>query len=246
MKKDELTALAQNIYEEAFYANAYYNVIQQYQENRSKHLDEMNCSPAFYGIVYLALTEALFMNLAKIYESGKNTLNINTLLSEGKIYFSEQKEKPLIHHLQPEDECFFQEEVKKQKEFCARLQTPYRGTCVELNLEKYFAFFNMKLHSLNKLIKNLREQRNKIYAHNDADNVFHNDIWQRHPLYYKDIKKLIDFALELSRFCVAGLTDVWKPDAYVNVTDWSNTLKLVSIGEKYKDVYIQSLLNEEL
>ena len=61
MDKEKLIKLAEDLYQSAFDANAYYAIMMQYREMSKKYNDEMNLSPAFYQVVYGALQKACFM-----------------------------------------------------------------------------------------------------------------------------------------------------------------------------------------
>ena len=67
MDKEKLIKLAEDLYQSAFDANAYYAIMMQYREMSKKYNDEMNLSPAFYQVVYGALQKACFMEIAKLY-----------------------------------------------------------------------------------------------------------------------------------------------------------------------------------
>ena len=67
MDKEKLIKLAEDLYQSAFDANAYYAIMMQYREMSKKYNNEMNLSPAFYQVVYGALQKACFMEIAKLY-----------------------------------------------------------------------------------------------------------------------------------------------------------------------------------
>ena len=75
MDKEKLIKLAEDLYQSAFDANAYYAIMMQYREMSKKYNNEMNLSPAFYQVVYGALQKACFMEIAKLYDK-TNKLNI--------------------------------------------------------------------------------------------------------------------------------------------------------------------------
>ena len=66
MDKEKLIKLAEDLYQSAFDANAYYAIMMQYSEMSKKYNNEMNLSPAFYQVVYGALQKACFMEIAKL------------------------------------------------------------------------------------------------------------------------------------------------------------------------------------
>lgn len=47
MDKEKLIKLAEDLYQSAFDANAYYAIMMQYREMSKKYNNEMNLSPAF-------------------------------------------------------------------------------------------------------------------------------------------------------------------------------------------------------
>jgi len=80
MDKEKLIKLAEDLYQSAFDANAYYAIMMQYREMSKKYNDEMNFSPAFYQVVYGALQKACFMEIAKLYDKTKDVVSVGLLL----------------------------------------------------------------------------------------------------------------------------------------------------------------------
>ena len=63
MEKEKLIKLAEDLYQSAFDANAYYAIMMQYREMSKKYNNEMNLSPAFYQVVYGALQKVVLWKL---------------------------------------------------------------------------------------------------------------------------------------------------------------------------------------
>lgn len=256
MEKEKLISLVEYFYQEAFNANSYYLILQQYLENRKKHHTEMQASPAFYAITYNALIEALFMNLAKIYDQQKGAIDIRQLLEICKknigffpeyeinipIDGEEHTETLLDQHIVKQNEkWYFKDEVETQNRISEALGFPGTPVVVNLTIEQYFDFFNKKICSLNPKIENLRVQRNKIYAHNDSNSIFDIDaVIKKNPLNMADIRVLIECAIDISIFLLGRLTHIKNPEKYGNIDDLENTLQLVQIGKKYQDIEIQA------
>lgn len=80
MDKEKLIKLAEDLYQSAFDANAYYAIMMQYREMSKKYNNEMNLSPAFYQVVYGALQKACFMEIAKLYDKTKDVVSVGLLL----------------------------------------------------------------------------------------------------------------------------------------------------------------------
>ena len=94
MDKEQLIKFAEELYQEAFAANAYFLIMQQYREMQKAYLAEMRLSPAFYSVIYEALQKACFIELAKLYDRTKGAYSIGTLLNfceENLKFFSEYK-----------------------------------------------------------------------------------------------------------------------------------------------------------
>ena len=253
LDKDQIIHWATNIYEEALTASSYFEIINQYHKNVQKYNDEMNYSPAFYHIVYQALIEGLFMNLAKIYDSDKEALTLRTLLSEMKTIsidnFSEAVAESyklsghkFQHRLKPEEECFYKNEVSEKHSICNTLKIDYTFTEVDLSYDELLLFYTKKLHSINPSVQNLINQRNKVFAHNDRVTNFQFDkIYERSPIKKDDAIALITVALDVSCFCIEILTGTSKAREYSNINDWESSLEMIKLGAKYDDMDLQEL-----
>ena len=64
MEKEKLIKLAEDLYQSAFDANAYYAIMMQYREMSKKYNNEMNLSSAFYQVWGVA--KGLFYGNCKI------------------------------------------------------------------------------------------------------------------------------------------------------------------------------------
>jgi hypothetical protein len=125
------------------------------------------------------------------------------------------------------------------------LKIDYIHTTVELSFEEIVDLYIKKLCSIKPSIENLRVQRNKIYAHNDRQTNFDfKSIYEKNPINQNDADALIDLALDISCLCVEILTGVSKARSYTNIDDWEASLKMITIGEKYRDTDLEELLTD--
>lgn len=264
LDKNELEKLANELYREAFDANSYFLIMQQYGTNSEKYKAEMDLSPAFYNIVFNALQIACFMELSKLYDKTNKVFTIGSLLKdceENISLFPEYRaiqeieiegEKytfqiPYQHELKPDEERFFKEQVRSQREILKLLdEEDSKETPVVVNLKfsEYLNLYRKKFSSLSKKMENIRIQRNKLYAHNDSSRLLGEDISTKAPVRYSDIKELIDFALDVTKLILACLTDVSRANKYFNIDDWEATLMLAKLGQKYKDYDIEQQVKE--
>lgn len=81
LDKEQLIKFAEELYQEAFAANAYFLIMQQYREMQKEYLAEMRLSPAFYSVIYEALQKACFIELAKLYDRTKGAYSIGAMLN---------------------------------------------------------------------------------------------------------------------------------------------------------------------
>lgn len=257
MNKEEIIKLANDFWQESFEANLYYSIIKQYGENYKKYYYEIRCSSAFYSITHKALQEALFMKLSKLYDKSDRAINIKYLLKECKdniILFPECRVieeididgvKRIIkhsfqHQIKPNEECYFKEEVESQKQIQKLIGLDETiPIIIDITAQGYIDLYEKKYHALSPKISNLITQRNKIYAHHDKEVCFNiENVISKNPIHYNDIKELIEYALDVSRFVIGFLDDINKPEQCVNINDWEGTLRLVQVGNKYKDVEV--------
>ena len=256
MNKEKLIKLAEDLYQGAFDANAYYAIMMQYREMRKKYNDEMNLSPAFYQVVYGALQKACFMEIAKLYDKTKNVVSVGLLLKycrdnldlfpkyrdivtikeDGREY---SFQVPYQHRLKPMEECFYENEVKRQREILKLFETPDFEKVpiqVDLTFSEFLGLYQKRFHSLSKKQENIRIQRNKIYAHSDEKHILADEkVWNKNSVTYADIQELIDFALDCRRLIIGALTGVSRAVSYENIDDMERTLMRVKIGLKYQD-----------
>lgn len=152
MDKEKLIKLAEDLYQSAFDANAYYAIMMQYREMSKKYNNEMNLSPAFYQVVYGALQKACFMEIAKLYDKTKDVVSVGLLLKycrDNLDLFPEYRDivtikedgreysfqVPYQHRLKPTEECFYENEVKSQREILKLFDTPdFEKVPIQVNL----------------------------------------------------------------------------------------------------------------
>lgn len=260
MEKEKLIKLAEDLYQSAFDANAYYMIMTQYREVSKKYNEEMNVSPAFYQVVYGALQKACFMEIAKLYDKTKAAVSIGVLLEycEDNIdVFPEYRDTitikedgreypfqvPYQHHLKCSEEYFYKDEVKSQREILKIFNTPdfeKAPVKVELTFSEFLGLYQKRFNSLSKKQENIRVQRNKIYAHNDENRILAEErVWEKNPVTYPDIQELIEFALDCTRLILGTLTGVSRAEKYGNIDDLEVTLMFTRLGLKYQDYEVK-------
>lgn len=258
MKKDELIKITEELHQETLDATSYFAIIQQLRSVRAKYADEMHLSPAFFSLTLAALQKACFMDIAKLYEQSRDAIGIGKLLQickEHIHWFPKNREiaefrdgdtvyrfeVPYQHHLKPKEECFFKDEVERQRAvqelFNLSTDTPI---CVDLTFEQFLELYMRRFHSLSKKLEYVRRQRNKLYAHNDEDSLLDTDqLLAQNPISYQDMEELIDFAQDVVCLIIGTLTGVYKARRISNIDDLENTLEMAKIGLKYQDYELE-------
>lgn len=247
MDKEYFLSTANNLLEEAVLVRSYWQVIQQMHRNTEKYADEINCSPAFYNTIYRALIDSLFMCLSKLYDWNDRSITLRTLIctlddiSEGDLAPVVYDKYQLCGNtfqlsLSDSEEEFFTKEVEENKRIIDLLGIKDHPTIVEISLSQLLSLYKRRFEKLQerKLIPNLIEHRNKIFAHNDSKTNFnYQTIWNRHPLTDLDIEALVDFAADFLQCYIELLTGVQRATEYTNIDDWEATLKLTRLGMEH-------------
>lgn len=265
MEKDTLVKYAKELYQEAFDANSYFLIIQQYGKLQKCYQEEMEVSQAFYSIACEALQKACFMEIAKLYDKSQGTITIGSLLKkcqENISFFPEYRDKltvkdedkvytidiPYQHHLKPAEEKYFQDEVESQRAIFKAFDFPESESIpvsIDLTFPQFLALYQKRFCSLSKKQECIREQRNKIYAHNDEHSIYDVDaIINKNLITYGDIRELIDFALDCTGLILGTLTGIYHARQYKNIDDWEQTLILVQHGLRYQKQEEEKLREE--
>lgn len=153
MEKEKLIKIAKKLHQEAFDANAYYLIMQQYKECHSRYINELNISPAFYSVVYEALQKACFMEVAKLYDKTRDAFSIGDFLetckNNEKIFLECKEfieytcdgqdykdEVPYQHILKEDEKIFFKDEVKYHCWMAEVQMVLFLQQCLSLNVVK--------------------------------------------------------------------------------------------------------------
>lgn len=246
INKEQIVWLASNLFEEAVSANSYFRVLQQFKKNAKEHNEELKLSPAFYNTIYQALKEVLFLTLSRIYDNDSKSLGIDKLLNwtrkpvlsdlhhEVKKTFEENK-NVFIHNLTPAEEVFFPEESKEIQELRNLFKLHNIPVTMKMTGSAINKLYRRRLTTLRaSSAEALRNRRNQMIAHNDAETNFKwDELCESFPLSECEIKDLIDFAIDCSQFYVGIYTGVHKHPEFLNINDWDTTLWYVQIGRKY-------------
>ncbi|RAN80625.1 hypothetical protein [Bacillus sp. SRB_331] len=215
MTEEQLLELAEEIYQQSFEANNFYEIMMQLEREKVEYFDEIRVSSAFYSYIYNSLVVSTFAVVSKLYDNTKNKDAISV--------------KKFL------DRCM------EYKNFSTELivsgSTP--ETFFKLKKQEYEQF------EKNNSLDWLYTQRNNIYSHNTKKAMKNMDkLIENNPLRREHIKQFIDFSLELSQVVIVNLTGKLRASLPKNISDLKNTLMLVRIGNEYKETYISEKSRE--
>ncbi|PIE92847.1 hypothetical protein CO726_24415 [Bacillus fungorum] len=215
MTEEQLLELAEEIYQQSFEANNFYEIMMQIEREKVEFFDEIRVSSAFYSYIYNSLVVSTFAVVSKLYDNTehRNAISVKKFLDRCMEYKNFSTELIVSG---PTPEAFFK--LKKQE---------------------YEQF--EKNNNLNWLYT----QRNNIYSHNTKKAMKNMDkLIEDNPLRKEHIKQFIDFSLELSQAVIVYLTGELRASLPKNISDLKNTLMLVRIGNEYEEAYFSEKLGE--
>lgn len=211
-------------------------VIKQFGENSKKYSEVMEYSPAYYFIVYNALISEVMMIISKIYDDSKNSINLGKFISTCQRNI-EIFPKEKVRTYPPEN-------VGSGVGSINTLSEEERTFHINLKTEEKMEDYMKKFKNMKEPIKNLKIQRNKLYAHHDLNVILKiDDIIKSNPLNMKEIESMIDLALDFSQFVIASLTTKYTLPLYSNIDDWSQTLFMAEYGRKKHEEEMQAREN---
>lgn len=252
-EKEEIINIAKGLWQQTLNANSYYLIIKQYHDNYINYEDEIIMSSAFYSVAYLAFQNALFLELAKLYDKTKNVINLRHLIELCKDSncipeYRELRDKEgevlnakYVHRIKPAEEWYFKEYIEQENKIRELFGDPNRDEIsIKMKASEYIDFLVKQYNAINQITEKLTTQRNKVYVHNDGNLKLNiKECLDRNPLYFFDMQTLIDYAFDVTRFIIGALTGIEKATSYANIDDWKSTLDYVKIGIKYQDIEIK-------
>lgn len=245
----EICDKARYLYNEAIRANTMYHVLLCIEDAFVNNSSAMEYGSCFYSTVVDSLQESIFMIVARMYDNSKDVVTIRQLLllciNNGNYGIlpeycgcSKNGTKIKFHHILRSDEkwqCKY--ECDLAKSIGEILDCSDDRVCVDFTSSEFLDFFVKQLRSLSKISENVRNYRNKIYAHNVIyQSEFLSQFFDNNKLLLQNVCRLIEYALDVSRFVLGSLTYVMKPDCYVNEKDFENILAMVNLGIKYSKI----------
>ena len=258
--KEYIIKCCEGLYAEAFDTNSCIKILLQIGEYRRSGDHGMDPSPCFYNTTCNAMIRAAMMDVAKIYDGDSksisllnvisycnqfadcfpNTLSRKYVSAEGR---NEVTQVPIRYTIREgelkriKEDSRLHREIELTKVFQRFFDLPCEPPFdLEVTAEELFAFYGKRHSALNDIIKKVKNQRDKRYAHNDKDVAFdYERLLQENNITFAELEKLVDFALEVTTMIIELLTGEHKPWSYYNIDDLADTLNLVKLGIKQKE-----------
>ena len=169
---------------DVFAAKVHFDIFMGLNEEWSKYIDGIRCSPCFWDFTKRAHIDACVLRLCRIYDGHDAALQLTRLLEK-----SIQKNPNLF------SESAFRERLKDEPHRDVDGLAKYQRHLNYEQLNKDIWFCSSK----NPLVKNLRAWRDKMIAHFNYDEAVNKSepFHKRHPLPFEDIRKLIDEAFSI-------------------------------------------------
>lgn len=237
------------LYDQTFIANSRKTILSDLSTHWDQFKGALKSTPFFFSNIYLSLQDALFMDLARLYERGQRhhpVVSLYSLVSHAKESVQLLTEKlckdrhpirqvnnqfTINHKLSRFEERFYQPEVDFQRRIEESFSLCARPVFVSISLVDLFELYSKVLKSTSRIQENLREQRNHIYAHNHPDMIINGtDYFQKNPIFLQNINDLIDISYDITIPLIAYLTKINKPREAVNSDDTLIALQTLQTG----------------
>lgn len=190
---------------------AYLDTYKTLCNNSKEHRDAMNQTPLFFTVIYRSLVHEIMIDMCKLFEDNKQVLSIKKFHS-----ICEQNQKVFFKVRQNEN-----------------------GDCTEIpyNIKNILELAKNDFLKHSKAIKNLKEQRDTIWAHSDKRFVLNpNKVENDSPVEWGVIEQLLQFASDFVNSIIMGLTNSIESPFFNSQRDCKtcseNVEKLLSLLEK--------------
>lgn len=192
------------------YTNDCFELYKHIIESKTKYIVEMNIAPAFFQLTYSSLLHTVFIEISKLFDNNSST-SLFKLLNVCRENVSLFKTTSDIGYVDCDTDKYVLEKT------------------VPIDINKELSDCSQLLKSVFTERENLRNQRNKYYAHLDEAYKDNNGKLQKDfPLTYGDMKKLIQIANEIcNKISVVFDESIHAIHSY-NVFDVDNIFKKLS------------------
>lgn len=134
----EAKLLIKGLMQEIIGVKSKFDLWKHIQNNRNEHINELNLAPAFFTIILHSLFNDVIITTAKLYEHGRDTINLNKLIniaeSHKKIFVYSDGKEPLLNNYEIKEH---RKKIEIKQEQLDNLFT-WRDRVYAHNDKKYF------------------------------------------------------------------------------------------------------------
>jgi len=182
---------------------------------RKDALDELNISPAFFGLTIDSLKTDTIISLSRFFENKRQTQNIFHLLE-------------FVH----KNLSLFSQESFKNRTGVTELLYPQQQITL-----KTVTQHKKELAEVNSILKNLHFWRNKRYAHLERQFFYEPlELTSKAPLRYTDLRRLIKLAGQILNTYLVAFEDRSNTFRATNLCDVDT---VIDILKKYRQSLIK-------
>jgi len=210
MTRDEIIKRVDAIDQIVTLATSFLSVYESIGNASVNRLTELNYAPGFFGLVSKALLQGIFLETTKLF-SPKEDYSIKKFLNMSEQYL------PKIHVMKPDIEEIECGDVN--------LAFGFKMDTNSLFIKEKIKNWQMEHDGFCKKVKNLREQRDKYYAHCDKkymDNL--ETLFADFPISFNELRDLLTFASSVCNGVRVYLTGVDLDHRLSNSGDLSGLL----------------------
>ncbi len=230
---EKILNYTKNIHMQALTANSYLFLLNYYKDNYQLYKDEMNCTPAFWAMNYNSWYDSCFMLLAKMFDVSSDVIGIRQLREIVGNNIALLGTERISFPMGELDKKIFGKEVEVQNALfdIIGIEDKKREYYFDASGAEMVDIFSKKFSSMSKILEQLRNQRNKIVAHNSGDIEFdENKLNQIKKISLSDEDLLITYALDFTQFVTYAIKKEYLPVKYGNINDIEFVMHFIRDG----------------
>jgi hypothetical protein len=177
--KETFKILLDQYFSRITYTNDCFELYKHLIDSKRKYLAEMNFAPAFFQLTYSSLLHTVFIETAKLFDDKSQTslFKLINICRENVSLFKTTRDIGCV-------DCDTDKYVLEKT--------------ISIDFNKELADCRQLLKNVSRERENLRNQRNKYYAHLDEAYKDNNGKLEKDfPLSFKDMKKFLQIASEV-------------------------------------------------
>lgn len=207
LSKDDFSNLLKHFFSRITYVTDCFEIYIHLNDLKKKYLKQLNYAPAFFSTISYSLVNTFIIELWKLYDH-KSLTSIQNLINQS------QKNKTLF--MKEHKNGYLDEDTNECKDL----------NSIQIDIDDELRDCRKLLNKNAKRIDNLRNQRNKFFAHLD-ENYKNNTkkLADDFPVTLKDIKILLQTANEICNKITVAFDESWHLTKSSNVFDIDHLLK---------------------